>query len=185
MQARGTIKGISRDFESGRLVLTVELTEGEAAAADALRGKDLSIEMKQYRNPRSASANALLWTCLQRIADALGGDKWDYYIDALRKYGRYTMLAIRADAAKRFCETYRECEEIGRKVDADGVEWVHMLCYFGSSTYDSREFSILLDGVIEDMKQAGIEAPTSAEMRRVLAALERSERKEGHDGETT
>lgn len=173
MQARGVITGISRDFTSGRYNLTIELTEGDVAAVDALRGVDLAINMAKYRAPRSHSANALLWACLGTIAETLGGDKWDYYIAALRKYGKYTMMAIRADAADMFRENYRECEEIGRKVDEDGVEWVHMLCYFGSSTYNAKEFAVLLDGVIDDMKQAGIDTPTSAEMRRVLAALEK------------
>ena len=175
MQARGTIKGISRDFTSGRYNITIELNEGDIAAVDALRGIDLAVELRRYRAPRSHSANALLWACLGTIAETLGGDKWDYYLAALRKYGKYTMLAIRADAAARFRESYRECEEIGRKTDEDGIEWVHMLCYFGISTYDSKEFAVLLDGVIDDMKQAGIDTPTSAEMRRVLAAMERSE----------
>lgn len=172
MQARGTIKSITRDYESGRYSVTIELSEGDVAAVDALRGLDLAIEMKQYRNPRSAAANAMLWACLGKIAATLGGDKWDYYLDALRKYGQCTMMAIRSEAAERFAATYRECEEVGRKTDADGVEWVHLLCYFGSSTYNTKEFSTLLEGVLDDMKAAGIETPPSAEMRRALEAWE-------------
>lgn len=170
MNIRGTIKGMARDFETGKCVLTVEMTEGDAAAVDQLRGKDLAIDLKTYREKRSKTANGLLWACLGEIAAALGGDKWDYYLQALRKYGQYTLVEVKEEAVDRFREIYRECEEIGRKGDR-----VHLLCYFGSSTYNSKEFSVLLDGVIEDMKQAGLPTPTSEEMRRTLEALEREE----------
>lgn len=175
MQARGTIKSIARSYDNGRFSVTIELTEGDIAEIDELREKDLSIELKTYRNPRSHSANAMLWACLGEMAGRFGGDKWDYYLQALRKYGKYTLIAVKAESAGRFTDSYRECEEIGRRTDEDGQEWVHFLCYFGSSTYDSKEFSVLLDGVIEDMKQAGMPTPTSEEMKRAIDALERSE----------
>ena len=34
-------------------------------------------------------------------------------------------------------------------------------CYFGSSGYNSAEFSRLLNGVIEDIKDAGLDIPVS------------------------
>lgn len=175
MQTRGTIKSISRDYKTGRYSVTLELSEGDIALVDDLRDKDLSIELKQYRNPRSNSANALLWHCIGEIAHHQLGERkqtpWEIYLSMLRKYGKYTMVAVRIDALERFKECYRECDEVGRRTDADGNEWVHLLCYFGSSTYNSKEFSVLLDGVIDDMKQAGIPTPTSEEMRRVLNAM--------------
>lgn len=176
MQIRGTVDAIRKDFNSGRYSVTISVTEGDISEVDAIRGQDLSIELKKYRNPRSHSANALLWHCIGEIAQALGGDKWDIYLNALRKYGKYTLVSVRKDAVDAFRETWRECEEIGRQ-KTGGEEWVHLLCYFGSSTYDSKEFSVLLDGIIDDMKQAGIPTPTSEEMRRTIEALERSEKR--------
>lgn len=175
MQARGTIKGITQDYKTGRFSVSIELTESDMSGIETLIGKDIAIDMAIYRGARSHSANALLWHCLGDIARYLGGDKWDYYLDALRKYGKYTMVSVRSDAVKAFKDTWRECEEVGRQHTGD-EEWVHLLCYFGSSTYNSKEFSVLLDGVIEDMRQAGIPTPTSAEMKRVLDALERKEK---------
>ena len=48
MQARGIITGISRDFTSGRYNLTIELTEGDVAAVDALRGEVSGFEAPRF-----------------------------------------------------------------------------------------------------------------------------------------
>lgn len=170
MNIRGTIKGIARDYHSGRYTLSVEMTEGDITAIEKYVDKDMSIDLKQWRARRSKSANALLWACLGEVAEALGGDKWDYYLQALRKYGQYTMIEVREDAVEKFRTYYRECDVVGQKGDM-----VHLLCYYGSSCYNSKEFSILLDGVIDDMKAAGLPTPTSAEMQRALDALRKEE----------
>ena len=52
---------------------------------------------------------------------------------------------------------------------------VQMLCFFGSSTYDSAEFSRLLNGVISEMQDMHLEVPASAEMKAILASLEKKE----------
>jgi hypothetical protein len=49
-----------------------------------------------------------------------------------------------------------------------------MLCYFGSSTYDSKEFSILLNGVISEMEEMGLATPKSEEVERMLIQWEKS-----------
>ena len=53
-------------------------------------------------------------------------------------------------------------------IDINGKKAVQMLCYFGSSTYDTKEFTHLLDGIISEMKEMGLETPTTADMRRSL-----------------
>lgn len=160
---RGTISAISRDFKTGRYILSLELKETQIEAVDALRGKDLQITLKQWRESRSKNANALLWSCLTKIANKLGGDKWDYYLQALRKYGQCTLVSVKPEAVERFQQIYRECEIVGEREGR-----VDVLCYYGSSTYDTKEFSVLLDGVIDDMRAANIPTPTQEDLQRAL-----------------
>lgn len=169
MDVRGTLKGIQRDFRTNRIILSFELKEGEIGQIEALQDKDLSITLKQFRESRSKSANALLWVCLQKIADKLGGDKWEHYMQALRKYGQGTLIEMKREAFPRMHEIYRETEIVGQRGD-----WLDVMCYYGSSQYDTAEFSILLDGVIEDMRNAEIETPAQEELQRALDAWERS-----------
>lgn len=175
MKIRGTLKNISKDLISGHYDVTITMTEGSASDVATYLEKDLSVEIKQWRNKRSLDANALLWACIGDIVKALGGDKWQYYIKALREHGQYTMIQIHPDAFEKFKKMYRECEIIGTRF-IDGKEMLQVLCYYGSSTYDTKEFSMLLDGVIQDMKNAGIPTPTSQEMKRALEAWENEQK---------
>lgn len=165
MKIRARIKGIAQDWETGRKLITLDMFEGNINEINGYIDKDIAVEIKRHTNHRSANANRLLWECLGRQAEALGGDKWDYYIAALNKYGQYTMVEMPADAVPRFREIYRECEVVG---EHNGQKQV--LCYYGSSTYNTKEFAHLLDGVIDDMRQAGIETPADEEIK---AAVER------------
>lgn len=179
MQARARLKTLDHVEYGREMEATIALSECNYFEAKELIGKDLTIELKPYHKPRSSAANALLWHCIGVIASHQLGENrmtpWEIYLMLLRKYGKYTMIAVRAEAVEDFKKSWRECEEVGRQFTGD-EEWVHLLCYFGSSSYDAKEFAYLLDSTIDDMRQAGMETPTSAEMRRVLAALEKSEK---------
>ena len=93
----------------------------------------------------------------------------------LRKYGQYTYILVKPRAVEALRKQWRECLEVG-EVDVNGTKATQMLCFYGSSTYDSREFAVLLDGVIADMKDLGLEPPLPAEVRKMMAEMERKER---------
>jgi hypothetical protein len=62
-------------------------------------------------------------------------------------------------------------------ITVNGQKAVQMLCYFGSSTYDTKEFSTLLDGVISEMQEMGLEVPVTADMERALEMWEKQNEK--------
>lgn len=171
MKLRGRIKNIAKDLMTGHCDVTITMTEGNASDIATLADKDLSVEIKQWRNNRSLDANALLWACIGDMVKALGGDKWEYYIRALREHGQYTMIQIKPEALEKFKKMYRECEVIGSRI-IDGTEMLQVLCYYGSSTYDTKEFSVLLDGILQDMRQSGIPVPANEEVQRALEVWE-------------
>jgi len=129
--------------------------------------REKTFEVKAYRKRRSLNANALLWKCLGDMAAVLRCDKWDVYLMMLKRYGKFTYICVMPEAVESVKKQWRECEELG-KLTINGHEAVQMLCYFGSSTYDSKEFSVLLDGVISEMKEMGLETPMDEEIQRSL-----------------
>lgn len=171
MNARGRIKAADRLYD-GSFVLT--LTVDRVHDIESLYGADLDVEIKKHRDKRSLSANALLWKCLGEIAQALKVDKWEVYLKMLRRYGLYTYVCVPPGAVEMLKRQWRECEEIGT-ININGREATQLLCYYGSSTYDSKQFSVLLDGVISEMEEMGLEPPTSEQMRHSLEELEKQQ----------
>ena len=128
-------------------------------------------DITEHKEKRSRSSNALLWACLGEIASALQTDKWEVYLQMLKRYGQFTYICVKPTAVEGVKKQWRECEEIGH-VNINGQDSVQMLCYFGSSTYNSKEFSILLGGVVSEMKEMGLETPADREMERAIKQLE-------------
>ena len=159
------------DYSSKKWLITLEL-DSPPVEYDKTKDKPLNITIKQYRTGRSKDANALMWACIGEIAQEIRADKWEIYLQMLKKYGQYTYVCVIPEAVEMIRKQWRECEELG-KVNINGRESVQLLCYYGSSTYDTRQFSILLDGIIYDMKELGIPTPTSEEMRRSIDEWEK------------
>lgn len=156
----------SRVWGNNKWQIMLEVDE-EPKIYDQLKDKDLNIEIKQFREKRSLNANRLLWDCLGEIATALRTDKWSIYLQMLKRYGKYTYICVKPNVVEAVKNQWRECEEIG-EIDINGQKSIQLLCYFGSSTYDFKEFSVLLDGVISEMKEVGLTTPSDEEFERVI-----------------
>jgi hypothetical protein len=169
MNFTGRFLSVSRDWQTGHYQITFTVNEPSALGEiEKIQKSDkLSITAKIWRNRRSLDANALLWACLGEIAAALKTDKWDVYLKMLQRYGKYTYICVKPNVVEAVKAQWRECEEVG-KVNINGQEAVQMLCYFGSSTYDSKEFSVLLDGVISEMKEMGLQPPPTGDIKRAM-----------------
>lgn len=146
--------------------------------ASQLQDKDLRLKAVRWTEKRSLNANGLLWSCLDKIATALNTDKWQVYLLMLKRYGKFTYLIVPKGAAERTKEMWRESEEVGDIV-VNGRIATQMLCYFGSSTYDTSEFTKLLNGVISEMEEMGIPTPNQEEADRALKEWEKQCMKNG------
>lgn len=175
MDYTGTIRDMYVGMD-GRFTLSLNIEE-EPGEIESLKDKRLRIKITQDRKHRSLDANALLWHCIGKIAKSFSPprDKWDIYLDELRKYGKYTYILMDEKAVESFKQMWRETEVVG-EVDVNGRKAIQLLCYYGSSTYNTKEFSVLLDGVIEDMKEIGLQPPIPRDIR---SALEEWERQHG------
>ena len=168
-------------FGSNTIIGSFEI-RGNPEELEKYRDKDLDLEIKLHREKRSIDANNMLWACLGDIAKALNADPWDMYLYMLKRYGVYVPMLVRAEAAKDMKRLYRETEEVGRRI-IDDEEWVDLLCFIGSSNYNTAEFSHLLDGVISEMKGMHLDVPPSEDMKRALERWEKEYERRTKAGE--
>ena len=132
------------------------------------KGKLLAVEVKQYRKGRSLDANGLLWKMCTEIAAIIHSSKDEVYLQMLERYGQFTHIIVKQEAVERIKQEWRTVRELG-EVTINGKTGMQLQCYYGSHMYDSKEFSILLDGVISEAKELGIDVMSESEKSLLLA----------------
>ncbi|UWG96818.1 hypothetical protein LPY66_18365 [Dehalobacter sp. DCM] len=159
----------SQYTESGQqeIVLSTEKCDISELKQIIAKGKILAVEIKQYRHKRSLDANACLWSILQQIAEVIHSTKDEVYLQMLELYGVFTHIIVKPHVVEKVKQEWRTVRELG-EVTVNGQTGIQLMCFFGSSTYDSKEFSVLLDGVISEAKSLGIDVMTEEEKNLLL-----------------
>ena len=177
MKTTGRINGTS--LVGGQYAIMLEV-DCNPEQLNGMTGQLLDVTLEKHRKRRSLNANALLWKCIGDIAHDRRADKWDIYLLMLKRYGQYTYVCVKPKAVQMLKRQWRECEEIG-SIDINGETAVQLLCYYGSSTYDTAEFSTLLDGTISEMKELGLDPPLPEEVRQSLESWEKGRKETDMD----
>jgi len=133
-------------------------------------GHELSVEIKQYHPHRSLDANAYLWVLCQKLSEKIGGTKEDIYREAVRKAGQFDFVAVADKAVDTFIRAWQAkglgwyAETMPSKID--GCKKV--MVYYGSSVYDTKAMSHLINYIVEECKAQGIETATPDELARMI-----------------
>lgn len=120
------------------------------------KGKQLVSEIKQYRHNRSLDANAYMWVLLSKMADVLKTSKDELYLLMLERYGVFTHIVVKPNVVDKVKAEWRTVRELGPVV-VNSKEGIQLQCFFGSSSYDTKEMSVLIDGVVSEAVELGIE----------------------------
>ena len=120
------------------------------------KGNKLSVEIKQFRHKRSLDANAYMWLLLSKMAEVLHTTKDELYLQVLDRYGVYTHVVVKPNVVDKIKQEWRTVRELG-EVKVNGQTGIQLQCYFGSSTYDTKEMATLIDGVVSECKELDIE----------------------------
>ena len=163
---RGAIVDFALSF-SRKQRLTLELDADFREEYDKLHDKPVEIIIKRYREKRSLDANAYLWALIGKIADALRESKEEIYFDMLKRYGQGGAVSVEQKYAEDFKRSYKYNDFLGSSV-LNGKTFDHFRFWVGSSEYNTEEMSILIDGVVYEAKNLGIETMATEELKSLL-----------------
>ena len=176
MEFTGQVQNVSKDWQTGQFQITFSINE-PSAINEINNIKDcqkLSIKAVKHRERRSLDANDSLWVLLQKMAEVLHRDKWGLYLDKLGEYGVFTHIIVKPHMVEKVKEEWRAVKELG-EVCVNGTTGIQLQCYFGSSTYNTKEMSVLIDGVVSEAKEMGIETLSPVELERMKAEWGKSQ----------
>ena len=151
----------------GRVEITFTTTRSVVKDFEALQDKPLAVAVKEFREKRSLSPNSYMWVLLDKLAEKVNRSKTDIYKDFVRDYGVFEPLPIRNDVVERFITNWSKnglgwfCEDLGES-KLDG--YTKIMAYYGSSTYNTKEMTRLIDAVIHDCQEQGIQTMPLSEV---------------------
>ena len=142
-----------------RVEVTFTTTKSVLRAFESLKERDLTITVKEYRQKRSLSQNAYLWVLLDKLAQKLNQSKEEVYKTFIRDYGVFEILPLKNEAVDSFKAKWSKgigwfCEDLG---ESKLKGYTRLIAYYGSSTYNTKEMTRLIDAVVTDCKEQGID----------------------------
>lgn len=163
------IKWLS-DQEGAWLCCKAPLREVMHAAESFRDGKTYEVLLKEHRKRRSLDANAFFWKICDEIAEKLLTTKDEVYIHYIKMVGVFRDFHLSHEEAETF-RTAWGMLGTGWKTEivdyqSNGNDLV-IRAYYGSSTYNTKQMSRIIEAAVEDAKALGIETLTPDEMLRM------------------
>jgi len=127
------------------------------------------IKIGKKRHKRTLNANAYYWVLINELANVLKTSDKELHTEMIRRYGTIATdedgnkMIIPVESKIDFLSFYKYAVVIG-KGEVNGKEFTHYKCLKGSSEMDTKEFSILLDGLISECKEQKIQVMTPQEL---------------------
>ena len=179
MQTTGIITNLDIDYETRKPKISVLLDTNDTDVVEQLKKENkLNIEMKKWYKKRSLDANAYCWVLCNNIANELSKDgittKEEIYKDAILQVGTFEPFIVQEKTFENFKRIWEKqglgflVQEVSRK-----DKRIKVNCYYGSSTYNSKEMSLLIEILVQLAKSLNIETKSKAEIDSLLKEWEK------------
>ena len=161
---------------SGKPLITIEFNERESAVQmfDELKSSEkVSVGIKKFRQKRSLDANAYAWVLIGKIAEKTNVPRVDVYRSAIKEIGgNYDVVCAQDKAVEALRESWSK----------NGIGWItdtmpskiegctNVMVYYGSSSYDSQQMCRLINILVQDCEQLGIEVKPQEEINSLLSS---------------
>ena len=138
----------------------------DSYATDNRKDKRYVVEIKRWSPRRSKNANDYLWALCGRLADELSKDGDIVTRDDV--YRRHVRECLIEDTFEQITVPRRAAELLQQSWPLNGIAWmvdlvenvgdaVTVRLYYGSKTYNSKQMHRLIDSVVQECEQLGIE----------------------------
>ena len=129
---------------------------------DKYKGKDINIDLKLWRPKRSGAANRYMWVLTDKIAQKLHITKDEVYREAIKEIGGCSEVFRMIDGAVDRFERVWEAQGLGWQIETvpigDGC--TNVIAYYGSSTFDREQMTQLIENLIFEAENLGIDTDT-------------------------
>lgn len=171
----GVISNIAISYATGKPLLTLEVNEDKSTLQgmyeELKTAEKLTIKIGKFKKKRSLDANAFCWVLISKLAERLNIPKAEIYRTAIKEIGGNSdTVCVQDKAVQSLCEGWNH----------NGLGWItetfpskiegctNVTLYYGSSTYDTAQMSRLVNMIVQECEQLGIETKSQEEIDSLL-----------------
>lgn len=168
---KAKIKGLMYSRISNKTTVEIEIDGNEAEHIEQFKGDYVDIALKRYKEKRSLDSNRYCWRLIGKLAGVTGVNKSDIYRSYIKEIGgNYEVVCVQDKAVDTLVKGWQR----------NGIGWIaetfesklkgctNVILYYGSSEYDTAQMSRLIDLVVNDCKEQGIETMTPEQLENML-----------------
>lgn len=164
METKAKIISFKPDYITGKANIHICLENvymDELTAIERLLYKDVNCRLTEWKDIRSLNANKYFHVLSDKLADSKRISKSECKNYLLYEYGQKwrdedgNLICIKTNAPVESLMQSKDFHVWYTKPAPDGTPMYVLLRH--SSTFDTKEMSILIDGVVSECKDAGIE----------------------------
>ena len=132
------------------------------------KDKKYDVEIKQHREKRSLNANSYCWKLCTKIAEVVNSDKDAIYLLMLKRYGISDLVPIAKEVPIKDYIKYYD-------IESETSKYIWYKIYKGSSQYNTKEMSVLLNGIVSECKELNIPTKEELELQELIRNWEKTE----------
>lgn len=165
----------SADADGVWLMLKVkDVQTAHKALNNISETKANTVVFERVHEKRTNDANRYCWTLLEKLAKAVEIPKEEIYREQIREIPQKpSKVLVKAsdveDEIKAWCKNglgwYAEI--IGESTEHEGYVWIDK--FKGSSQFDKKQMQVLIDNVIYECQEFGIETRTPEQIARLIS----------------
>lgn len=168
-------------LETGKLIIDIPPDQRGAVMRFLRTKKDKPYDLiiKEHRKKRSQDANAKLWALINELSDKLHIPPDEIYQGYIPDVGNnFQIVPVKPENIAQWTSDWcrghigRMVDDMGPCMSKDLVGYHNLKLYRGSSEYDTATFSRLLELVIQDCRQLGIETLSEREKSLLLESID-------------
>jgi len=171
MHIKGSFYGLTKDWKRNQYLIAFRVEDGNIEDIQKYQNGTLSIRIEDDSKPKTVKANAYFWQLVTKLAQSVGTDKESMYTEILARYtAPVDHIEIKRCEAKQILKMlslhYAVVKQVG-EYKRGHFYYCEYEVYRGVSTFNRKEFAKLIDSVIQECNEAGIETLPSSEIERL------------------
>ncbi len=173
MKIKVKLNNITRNFKTNKLIISFEALDNINTLEEIENASELDLEVTEHKEKRRINANNYFWLMLQKLCEKQELDTIEEYKKRVKELCIFRIMSTEKENVKTIKKIWEEkgiawfVEEFDTEYKGD-VEFKTLHLYYGSSSFDKKQMSRLIDGVVQDCKAVGIETKTEAEIKSLL-----------------